>query len=68
MLPGLSKQREWDGAAMRNAYRIFVGKPERKRQRERNRGILEDNIKIGLGEWYWKVWIGLLWLVIGRKT
>jgi hypothetical protein len=30
----------------RNEYRIFVGKPERKRPLERTRRIWEDNIKV----------------------
>jgi hypothetical protein len=32
------------------AYTVLMGKPERKRQRERQRRIWEDNIKIDLGE------------------
>jgi hypothetical protein len=34
----------------RNAYRIFVGKPEGKRPRGRPRRRWVDNIKMNLGE------------------
>jgi hypothetical protein len=42
----------------RNAYRIFVGKPERKRQIVKHRRKWEDNIKmdlrgIGMGGMDW---------------
>jgi hypothetical protein len=33
---------------MRNAYKIFVGKPEGKRPLEKPWHILEDNIKMDL--------------------
>jgi hypothetical protein len=35
---------------MRNAYRILVGEPEKKKQCTRPRHGLEDNIKIDLKE------------------
>jgi hypothetical protein len=35
---------------MRNAHKILVGKPERKRPLERLRHRLEDNIKTDLKE------------------
>jgi hypothetical protein len=37
----------------RHAYRIFVGKPEGKRQLRRPRRTLMDNIKIYLKEIRW---------------
>jgi hypothetical protein len=45
----------------RNAYRILVGKPERKRQLERPRHRWVDNIRMDLGEVGWDDvdWIGL---------
>jgi hypothetical protein len=46
----------------RNAYRIFVGKPEEKRPLGRPRRRLIDDIKMdGM------VWIGLIWLRIGTS-
>jgi hypothetical protein len=47
----------------KNAYRIFVGKPdgERPLERPRRRGV--DNIKMdGV------VWTGLIWLRIGEGS
>jgi hypothetical protein len=47
----------------RNACRILVGKPERKRPLGRPRRRWADNIKMdGM------VWIGLLWLKIQWKV
>jgi hypothetical protein len=45
----------------RNAYRIFVGKPERKTPFGRPRRRLEDNIRTGLRKVGWEVvdWIRL---------
>jgi hypothetical protein len=40
----------------RNAYRILVGKPERKRPLERPRRRWEDNIKMDLREIGWVGW------------
>jgi hypothetical protein len=37
----------------RNAYRILVGKPERKRRLERPRHRWVDNIRLDLGEIEW---------------
>jgi hypothetical protein len=53
----------------RNAYRIFVGKPERKRPLRRPRRRWEDNIKMNLREigWDGMVWTGLIWLRIGTN-
>jgi hypothetical protein len=39
---------------MRNAYKILVGKPERKRPLGRPRRTWEDNIKIYIGERGWE--------------
>jgi hypothetical protein len=36
--------------ARRNAYRVWVGKPEGKRPLGRPRSAWEDNIKVELGE------------------
>jgi hypothetical protein len=43
----------------RNAYRIFVGKPEVKRPLERRRRRRVDNVKMDLTEteWYGMDWI-----------
>jgi hypothetical protein len=45
----------------RNAFRILVGKPERKRPLGRPRRRWVNNIKMDLGEieWYGRVWIEL---------
>jgi hypothetical protein len=45
----------------RNAYRLLVGKPERKRPLERPRRRWVDNIRMDLGEVGWGDvdWIGL---------
>jgi hypothetical protein len=45
----------------RNAYRLFVVKPEGKLLLGRTRRIQMDNIKVDLGEIGWSVmyWIGL---------
>jgi hypothetical protein len=44
---------------MRNAYRIFVGKPKGKRPRGRHGRRWENNIRIGLREIGWK---GVDWI------
>jgi hypothetical protein len=46
---------------LRNACRILVGKPERKRPLRRSRRSWVDNIKISLGGigWYGMDWIDL---------
>jgi hypothetical protein len=55
----------------RNAYRIFMGKPERKRPLGRPRRTWEDNIKMDLREIGWGSmdWIALAhnrdqWMVL----
>jgi hypothetical protein len=50
----------------RNAYRIFVGKPEEERPLGRPRRRWVDNIKIDLRE-DGMVLIGLIWLGIGTS-
>ena len=49
----------------RVAYRILVGKPERKRPLVRPRSRWEDNIKMDLQEVRWGAWTGLIWLRTG---
>jgi hypothetical protein len=49
---------------MRNAYKIFDGKPEGKRPLRRHRHRWEDNIKIDLREMGLEVWIGFIWFRI----
>jgi hypothetical protein len=46
---------------MKNAYKMLVGKPERKRLIERPRHRLENNIRVDLREMVWKSadWIHL---------
>jgi hypothetical protein len=51
----------------KNAYRILVGKPERKRALGRPRCRCVDNIKIDLKETGSDVWMGLIWLRIGAS-
>jgi hypothetical protein len=48
----------------RNAYRLLVGKPERKRPLGRPRRRWVDNIRIDLGVMGWGMWTGLVWLGI----
>jgi hypothetical protein len=40
---------------MRNAYKILVGNPERKRPLGRHRYRWDDNIRMDLREIMWKV-------------
>jgi hypothetical protein len=52
----------------RNAYRLFVGKPEGKRRLGRPRRRWMDNIRMGLVELGWGdvvMWTALVWLRIG---
>jgi hypothetical protein len=60
-----SRKMRWAGyvarmGEKRNAYRIFVGKPEGKRPLGRTRRRWVDNIKIDLREVGWVVWIELI--------
>jgi hypothetical protein len=50
----------------RNAYRLLVGKPERKRPLGRPRRRWVNTIRTDLGEIEW-VWTGLVWLWIGTS-
>jgi hypothetical protein len=50
---------------MRNAYKILVGKSERKRIHRVSRRRWEDNIKMDLREIGLEVWIGFIWLRTG---
>jgi hypothetical protein len=52
---------------IRNAYIIFVGKPEGKRSLGRPRSRWEDNIRMFLGKWGGEVWIGCMWLRVGTS-
>jgi hypothetical protein len=47
------------------AYRVLVGKLERKRPHGRPRRRWKDNIKMALQEVGWEVWTGSIWLRIG---
>jgi len=51
----------------RNAYEVFVGKPEGKRTLTRPRHRWEDDIIIDIQEIGWGAWNGLLWLKIGTN-
>jgi hypothetical protein len=50
---------------MGSAYKVLVGKPERKIPLRRPRRRWKDNIRIVLMEIGWKVWTGCIWLRIG---
>jgi len=51
----------------RDAYRVFVGKPETKIPPGRSRLTWEDNIKMDLQDVRWRrgAWTGLIWLRVG---
>jgi hypothetical protein len=49
----------------RGAYRVLMGRPDRKRPLGRPRSKWEDNIKIDLQEVGWEALTGLMWLRIG---
>jgi hypothetical protein len=49
----------------RGAYRILVGRPERRRPLGWPRHRWEDNIKMDLQEVEWGAWSGLIRLRIG---
>jgi hypothetical protein len=51
----------------RNAYKIFIGKPEGKRPLGRRKRKWVNNIKMDLREigWDGMDWLGLIWLRIG---
>jgi hypothetical protein len=48
---------------MRNAYEIFVGKPERKRPLRRPRHRWEDSVRVDLGEIGWE---GVYWMHVAQ--
>jgi hypothetical protein len=50
---------------IKNAHKILVGKPERKRPLGKHRHKWEDNIKVDHREIGFGVWIGFIWLRIG---
>jgi hypothetical protein len=52
---------------IRNAYKILVGKPERKRPLGRPRRRWEDNIRMDLREIGWEV-VDWIYLVQGRDS
>jgi hypothetical protein len=47
----------------RRAYRVFVGKTERKRPIVKTSFRWEDNIKMDVQS-IWRAWTGLIWLAI----
>jgi hypothetical protein len=49
---------------MRNAYKIWLGKPERTGEQGRSKRRLEDNIRMDLRKIGW-VWTGFIWPRIG---
>jgi len=51
----------------KGAYKILVGKPERKRLLGRPRLRYDDNIEMDLQEVGWRAWTGLMWLKIGTR-
>jgi hypothetical protein len=54
--------------AKRNAYRIFVEKPEGKRPLGRPRLSWFDKIEMDLIEVGWVVWTGSIWITIGTRA
>jgi hypothetical protein len=50
---------------LRNAYKILVGKSERKRAIGGPKCRWEDNIKMNLREIGWRAWTEFIWLRIG---
>jgi len=52
---------------MRNAYKILIGKPEKKWLCGRSRHRWEDNIRKDVREVVWKVWTEFIWLRTGTR-
>jgi hypothetical protein len=52
---------------VRNAYKILVGKPERKRQLGRPWRRWEDNLRTIIRKIVWKMCTGWIWLGIGTS-
>jgi hypothetical protein len=48
---------------MRNAYKN-VEELEEKTSRGRSRRRWEDNIKMNVGKWCWRLWVEFMWLRI----
>jgi hypothetical protein len=66
----ISRRMRWERLVARmgegrGAYRILVGRPERRKQLGRPRHRWEDNIKMDLQEVGWGAWTGLIWPRIG---
>jgi hypothetical protein len=54
---------------LRNVYKIWVGKPKRKRPIGRPRNRWEDNAGIYVREVWWDIMcIGRMWLLMGHVT
>jgi hypothetical protein len=51
---------------MRNAYKIFIIKPEEKIPLRKPRHRWDGSIKMDLSEICSRVWIGFIWLKLGR--
>ena len=65
-----SRRLRWAGhvarmGERRGAYRVLVGKCERRRRLGRSRHRWEDNIKMHICEVEWVAWTRLFWLRIG---
>jgi hypothetical protein len=52
---------------MRNAYKILIGIPERKRPLGRPNYRWKDNIRVNLKEIGLEVWTGFIWLRMGTS-
>jgi hypothetical protein len=68
-----SRRMRWAGhvahlGEMRNAYKIFVGKPEGKKPLCRPRHRLERKKTVDSRKQVGKVWIGFIWLVLGTSA
>lgn len=46
---------------IKNAFKIFVGKPESESPFGRPSRKWEDSIAMSIMEMVWKLWIGLIW-------
>ena len=65
-----SRRLRWAGhvarmGEKRDANRVLVGKPVKKKPLERSRRGWEDNIKTDLREVGWGTWTGSIWLETG---
>ena len=71
MIKSIRMRQAWHLASMgeiRDAYRVLVWKPERKRHLGRTRRRWEDNSKMDIQDIRWRggAWTGLIWLRTGR--